>query len=149
MLALPTIAGGAMTPRFAQLDRIFAAFAEPSPAQLMQQQTFSGRPLTGSLLKCCAVVEAMLTHGLSSAGLALLPPLLALPLREAMRTCQLDPPAAWPRAAYELIDRPDLALQTIDAPLNIPSASVSAAWSVLAQYSPLASFHAHLRPTRR
>jgi hypothetical protein len=125
--ALPANADAATTPRFAQLDRVFAAFAEPSPSTLAQQQTFSGRPLTGSLLKCCAVAEAMLTHGLPSAGLALLPPLLALPLREAMRTCQLDPPAAWPRAAYELIDRPDLALQTIDAPLNIPSASVSAA----------------------
>lgn len=38
-------------------------------------------------------------------------PHVLLPLREAIRSCQLDPPIDWPAAAYELALRPDLARQ--------------------------------------
>ncbi|GEM12547.1 anaphase promoting complex subunit 1 [Rhodotorula toruloides] len=36
---------------------------------------------------------------------------VVLPLREAIRSCQLDPPANWPAEAYNLIRRTDLARQ--------------------------------------
>lgn len=36
---------------------------------------------------------------------------IALPLREALRLCQLEAPENWRPSAYELISRPDLAKQ--------------------------------------
>ena len=36
---------------------------------------------------------------------------IALPLKEAVRICQLDAPEGWPARAYHLIRRPDLAQQ--------------------------------------
>lgn len=36
---------------------------------------------------------------------------VALPLREAIRLCQLEAPENWPPSAYELVRRPDLAQQ--------------------------------------
>ncbi|KZT44107.1 hypothetical protein SISSUDRAFT_1085652 [Sistotremastrum suecicum HHB10207 ss-3] len=38
-----------------------------------------------------------------------LPVGIASPIREAMRTCQMNPPGHWPLPAYHLLDRPDLA----------------------------------------
>lgn len=36
---------------------------------------------------------------------------IGLPLREAIRSCQIDTPENWPKEAYELVRRPDLAKQ--------------------------------------
>lgn len=36
---------------------------------------------------------------------------IGLPLREAIRLCQIDTPENWPQDAYELVRRPDLAKQ--------------------------------------
>lgn len=57
------------------------------------------------------VVEAMLAVHWDAETLARLPPGLALPLHEALRTCQLDPPPAWPPAAYALVRRLDASAQ--------------------------------------
>lgn len=50
-------------------------------------------------------------YGWTSESLSRLMPHVLLPLREAIRSCQLDPPDEWPAAAYELALRPDLARQ--------------------------------------
>ncbi|KLO17751.1 hypothetical protein SCHPADRAFT_994092 [Schizopora paradoxa] len=44
----------------------------------------------------------------SSDFLNLLPISIAIPLREAARTCQVGPPASWPLMAYEFVGRNDL-----------------------------------------
>jgi hypothetical protein len=38
---------------------------------------------------------------------------IALPIREALRICQMNPPSAWPLAAYELLGRKDLAKMAV------------------------------------
>lgn len=40
-----------------------------------------------------------------------LAPHVYLPLREALRSCQIDPPSDWPPSAYTLIRRTDMARQ--------------------------------------
>ncbi|GAA5900848.1 hypothetical protein JCM8208_004626 [Rhodotorula glutinis] len=50
---------------------------------------------------------------------------VGLPLREAVRTCQLEAPDGWPSGAYELIARPDLARQ-VDGGLSAGAAGSSA-----------------------
>ena len=45
---------------------------------------------------------------------------IAIPIREALRICQMNPPSAWPLAAYELLGRKDLAKMAVlddDGPL--------------------------------
>ncbi|KAI3613912.1 hypothetical protein CBS9595_004089 [Malassezia furfur] len=69
------------------------------------------RPVDGAGAVAQRVVEAMLAVHWDATHVARLPPGLALPLHEALRTCQLDPPRAWPAAAYALVQRLDAAAQ--------------------------------------
>ena len=65
-----------------------------------------------SAVRTRACVHRMaMDYGWTSESLRRLMPHVLLPLREAIRSCQLDPPDEWPAAAYELALRPDLARQ--------------------------------------
>ena len=55
------------------------------------------------------LVMAMVEEGFRSTDLDALPFGVALPLREALASCRERPPGSWPREAYELIGRQDLA----------------------------------------
>ncbi|WFD36213.1 Anaphase-promoting complex subunit 1 [Malassezia cuniculi] len=61
-----------------------------------------------------SVVDAMVNVGLDADTLAILAPGAALPLEEALRTCQLAPPTSWQPAAYALVRRNDAAAQASD-----------------------------------
>ncbi|BGP51376.1 Anaphase-promoting complex subunit 1 [Rhodotorula kratochvilovae] len=56
-------------------------------------------------------VLAMHAYGWTARKLASMSFAPALPLREAVRMCQLEAPEGWPAGAYTLIGRPDLARQ--------------------------------------
>nr|ASF90226.1 hypothetical protein SPAR01883 [Bartheletia paradoxa] len=57
-----------------------------------------------------AVVE-MVRLGMTREELNRVPFGVVLPLREALRSCQLNPPGNWEPEAYSLVERPDLAKQ--------------------------------------
>ena len=54
------------------------------------------------------LVLAMVEEGFRLQDIKCLPFGVALPLREALRSCRHSPPGHWPAAAYELIGRQDL-----------------------------------------
>ncbi|GJN93756.1 hypothetical protein Rhopal_006813-T1 [Rhodotorula paludigena] len=104
-----------------------AYFGSGPPPNLRTKQLISlftslSSPSSGSttIMRAHGTVLAMHTeHGWSASTLAELSFGAALPLREAVRMCQLDAPEGWPKAAYELIGRPDLARQ-VDAAAATP-----------------------------
>ena len=55
-----------------------------------------------------ATVLMMANERMGKDFLNLLPLSIAVPLREAARTCQLGPPSEWPAVAYEFVGRNDL-----------------------------------------
>ncbi|TFK24896.1 anaphase promoting complex subunit 1 [Coprinopsis marcescibilis] len=57
-----------------------------------------------------------LVTGVGVDKIEMLPLGIALPLREALRTCQLAPPAHWPLPSYSQIGRNDLAASASDEP---------------------------------
>ncbi|KOS16503.1 negative regulator of mitosis [Malassezia pachydermatis] len=68
------------------------------------------------------VVEAMLAHHVDLAQLAHWPAGLALPLEEALRTCQQAPPRDWSSDAYRLVRRADAcAAVTGTPPARVPA----------------------------
>ncbi|GAA5990300.1 hypothetical protein JCM10908_007305 [Rhodotorula pacifica] len=88
-----------------------------TPTRLTEQITalyeiLSPTTSKSSVVRTRAVVQRMaVEYGWTTATLQRLAPHILLPLREALRSCQLDPPDDWPAAAYELAMRPDLARQ--------------------------------------
>ena len=58
--------------------------------------------------KAEGVVLEMVHRHFSSDWLNLLPLAISMPFREAMRTCQIGPPADWPMAAYDYVGRNDI-----------------------------------------
>lgn len=58
-----------------------------------------------------AIVEALHRVGFTSESLGDLSFALALPLKEALRSCSGKPPQDWPSEIYELVGRSDLARQ--------------------------------------
>jgi anaphase-promoting complex subunit 1 len=38
---------------------------------------------------------------------------IAIPIREALRVCQMNPPSSWPVSAYTLLGRKDLAKMAV------------------------------------
>jgi anaphase-promoting complex subunit 1 len=55
----------------------------------------------------------MVKMSFTSESLDDLPFGISLPIREAMRICQMNPPSAWPLAAYKLLGREDLAKMAV------------------------------------
>ncbi|KAM0747870.1 hypothetical protein T439DRAFT_305034 [Meredithblackwellia eburnea MCA 4105] len=68
-------------------------------------------PLGTAAIRSQRTVFEMDQIGWKHEDLENLPAEIAMPLREAMRICQLDGPEGWPTSAYELIRRPDMARQ--------------------------------------
>lgn len=68
----------------------------------------SDRKQQDSRKRAEAAVLMMAQRNYTSDFLNLLPLSIAMPLREAARTCQLGPPADWPVNAYEFVGRNDL-----------------------------------------
>ncbi|KAN0065480.1 Anaphase-promoting complex subunit 1 [Thecaphora frezii] len=96
--------------RTSQLLELYSLFA---PAQnLPKEARLSGTP-TAAATTAHLVVERMVKLGIGPEALRTLPPGLALPLMEAIRSSQLDPPIRWSAAAYSLIHRADLAMHTL------------------------------------
>ncbi len=61
------------------------------------------------------LVLALVEEGWTSQDIDSLPVGLALPLRDALRSCRIAPPRHWPRAAYELVGRHDLARMRVSS----------------------------------
>ncbi|KAG9007464.1 Anaphase-promoting complex subunit 1 [Tulasnella sp. JGI-2019a] len=66
------------------------------------------------------VVSSMARSGFTSHHLAGLPLGVSLPLKEAIRLCQENPPMDWSPALYKLIDRMDLAKMASDWTTHYP-----------------------------
>lgn len=62
-------------------------------------------------IRCHRTVLKIFQKGWTPADINRLPFGVGLPLREAIRICQLDAPEDWPAGAYSLIHRPDLRRQ--------------------------------------
>ncbi|GAA5875766.1 hypothetical protein JCM3774_006451 [Rhodotorula dairenensis] len=90
---------------------------ESQPTRLTRQlielyRVLSPSTKTNSADRARACVHKMaVEYRWTTDSLQHLMPHVLLPLREAIRSCQLDPPIDWPAAAYELALRPDLARQ--------------------------------------
>lgn len=77
------------------------------------------------------VTDALVKTKIGNSEIDLLPLAVSIPLKEALRTCQLSPPSRWNVDAYRLADRPELARQLeLDeglglVPVSLPSLVVS------------------------
>ncbi|GAA6053253.1 hypothetical protein JCM3770_002679 [Rhodotorula araucariae] len=81
-------------------------------SQLFTLYTHLTSPSTVSTaLRAHRTVLAMHSYGWTPRTLSRIGFAAALPLREAVRMCQLEAPEGWPAGAYALIGRPDLARQ--------------------------------------
>jgi anaphase-promoting complex subunit 1 len=58
----------------------------------------------------------VLQFGFQLSHLDVVPFGVALPLRQALSLCRHSPPSDWPAAAYDLIDRQDLAALKVHSP---------------------------------
>lgn len=65
---------------------------------------------------CERLVLAMVEEGFRLEDIESIPYGVALPLREAMRSCRQNPPGNWPQEAYVLIGREDLAKMLMTSP---------------------------------
>lgn len=68
---------------------------------LFRAPHMSADPSKDSFVLSCA------SKGLTLEDLSDLAPAISLPLREALRQCQLNAQSSWPRRAFALLDRPD------------------------------------------
>lgn len=99
-----------LCPLTSKLFDVFASFSHaPSEKEAQTDGACAGD--SARIARVRSVVETMDKVGLGLSQLARLPFGVALPLREALRSCQLDPPASWSARAYRLVDRADLAKQ--------------------------------------
>ena len=105
---------GAPTTLSAESARLAAALGVPPPRSLRAVRHSAALLDVYAALGDGAptrVVAALLDAGWDAAALARLPPGVALPLDEALRACQQDPPADWAPAAYALLRRLDARAQ--------------------------------------
>jgi len=94
-----------------QLVALYSFLSEP-PSSTASSAPSSSSSSQSVAARAQRVVLAMHSFGWTQRTLAARVGFaVGLPLREAMRACQLDAPEGWPSGAYELISRPDLARQ--------------------------------------
>ncbi|GAA5839235.1 hypothetical protein JCM9279_002636 [Rhodotorula babjevae] len=94
-----------------QLVALYSHLGEPAASTASSASTSSSSS-QATLARAQRVVLDMHSFGWTQPTLAMRVGFaVGLPLREAMRTCQLDAPEGWPSGAYELVARPDLARQ--------------------------------------
>lgn len=68
-------------------------------------------PSSDNLSIAQRVTEALVKTKIGSSEIELLPLAVSIPIKEALRSCQLNPPNKWSVEAYRLADRPELARQ--------------------------------------
>ena len=73
----------------------------------------------GRVARCESVVMMMVNLRMELKDLDLLPLSVALPIRECLCVCRSDPPSSWPREAYILISRHDLASPIAPRPVRV------------------------------
>lgn len=91
--------------RTAMLCDIFAAFCGPKKEYL----TINGSRSSPEASTAKAVVDVILRFKKFEMTMQRLSFLVALPLLEAIKTCQLEPPEMWSARAYSFVGREDLA----------------------------------------
>ena len=69
--------------------------------------------------RCESVVETMISLGMGLKDIDVLPLSVAIPIRECLWACRVNPPKAWPPQAYELVSRGDLAAPICSRPVLV------------------------------
>ncbi|UZJ54225.1 hypothetical protein CBS101457_003545 [Exobasidium rhododendri] len=115
-----------LLPQFKKVLQVFST----STRQSATFELMSGGYATSHVKAAKGVVESMLQLGIDRAELKRLPIAVALPLQEAIKTCQQEPPAYWNARAYRFIGREDLAKEITVGAASSSSSSATASTSV-------------------
>lgn len=96
-----------LRPRSSRIRSVYKAITGP----FKNVKLMSGRVCSNMEARSHKVVEAMIANDIDEGFLQNVPLPIALPMLEACHAVRFDPPLFWSQKAYNLVGRPDLALQ--------------------------------------
>ncbi len=100
--------GDGNDPKQLKAKNIAAAF--PLVVSLLRTYAVFGETFQSPKLLSAAIIDSMLSHGLNPEQLRMLPFGVVMPLYQALRYCQIDPPSGRSAAFYQTVQRAELVL---------------------------------------